>query len=175
MKDEILRRVSMQEVLDKYGIETRNAMFKCPFHGEDRHPSAKAYEKSFYCFACNKSDTLIGFTMDLFNLSFKEAMQKINLDFNLGLDSNTSIDYEKLNQIKYEQNEKKKIKQNLINKYCELCDLKFEYNRIIEYFKMKINIKNWNDLTHAISYFETQIFQLDCELDLINEKLSTRT
>lgn len=32
MKDEILERVTMQEVLEKYGIETRRAMFKCPFH-----------------------------------------------------------------------------------------------------------------------------------------------
>lgn len=32
MKDEILERVTMEELLNKYGFETRNSMFKCPFH-----------------------------------------------------------------------------------------------------------------------------------------------
>lgn len=173
MKNKILERLSMHDVLAKYGIETRHDMFHCPFHGEDKHPSAKAYEKSFYCFACNKADTLIGFTMDLFNLSFKEAMEKINIDFGLGLDSGL-IDYSKLNQIKREQNQRKKEKNKLIDRYCELCDLKYEYNRIIEYFNMKLNIKNWERFTHAISFFETKISLIDCELSEIDEIISTR-
>ena len=58
MRDEILTYVTMENVLDKYGIEHRNSMFSCPFHGEDKHPSAKAYINSFCCFSCNtRSET----------------------------------------------------------------------------------------------------------------------
>ena len=114
MKDEILARVSMQEILDRYNIETKNNMFKCPFHGEDRHPSAKAYTNSYHCFCCSSSGDTIRFVENLFNLPFREAMQKINIDFNLGLNPDVPIDYQKINEIKQAQFEQKKIKQKQI-------------------------------------------------------------
>lgn len=51
MKEEILEAISMQDVIDKYGIENNGKMFCCPFHN-DRHPSAKIYKNSFYCYVC---------------------------------------------------------------------------------------------------------------------------
>lgn len=174
MKDEILGRVSMQQVLDRYGIKNNGKMFCCPFHGEDRHPSAKIYENSFYCFCCNKADTTIGFTMDLFNLSFKEAMQKINIDFGLGLDPHTPVDYEKLNQIKQAEFEKKKIKEKQIKKYSQLCDIRHCYQKLIKHCTKQINIKNWEKLTHAIAYFQERLFMIDNQLEILDEKLSTR-
>lgn len=175
MKDEILGRVSMQDILDKYGIETKHSMFKCPFHGEDRHPSAKSYANSYHCFCCGSTGDTIRFVENLFNLSFKEAMQKINIDFNLGLDPHTPIDYEKLNQIKQAQFEKKKIKEKQINRYCELCDIKHTYEKILNYFKNKsITIKNWESLTMLISDFETKLFNIDNEIQILDEKLSSR-
>lgn len=53
MKEEILETISMQDILDKYGIRNNGKMFSCPFHGEDRHPSAKIYSNSFCCYTCN--------------------------------------------------------------------------------------------------------------------------
>ena len=50
MKDEILERITMQEILDKYGIKNNQRMFDCPFHGEDKHASAKIYKNSYCCF-----------------------------------------------------------------------------------------------------------------------------
>lgn len=175
MKDEILERVSMQEVLDRYGIETKNNMFKCPFHGEDKHPSAKAYINSYHCFCCNNTGDTIRFVENYFNLSFKEAMQKINIDFNMGLDPHTPIDYDKLNQIKQVQFERRKVKEKQVKKYCNLCDLKLYYEKLTKYFKTKINIKNWDKLESAISYFENKLFIINQEITLLDEKLSTRT
>lgn len=174
MRDEILEAISMQDILEKYGIETRNTMFKCPFHGEDKHPSAKAYINSYHCFCCNNTGDTIRFVENLFNLSFKEAMQKINIDFGLGLNPDTPVDYDKLNKIRQAQFEKRKIKEKQIKKYCNLCDLKYYYSKLISYFSKKINIKNWEKITHTISYFEEKIFQIDNELEIIDNKLSTR-
>lgn len=41
--------------------------------------------KAFNCFSCNRTGDLISFVEQLFNISFKEAMEKINQDFNLKL------------------------------------------------------------------------------------------
>ncbi len=102
-------------------------------------------------------------------------MQKINLDFNLGLDPHTPVDYEKLNKIKTQQFERRKIKEKQVKKYCNLCDLKLYYEKLTKYFKTKINIKNWDKLESAISYFENKLFIINQEITLLDEKLSTRT
>ena len=47
MKEQILTYLNMKDILDRYGIKHRGSQFCCPFHGTDKHPSAKAYEKSF--------------------------------------------------------------------------------------------------------------------------------
>lgn len=174
MKDEILDNIKMINILDKYGIEYRNNKLRCPFHGEDRRPSAKAYEKNFHCFTCQRHLDVIGFVEEYFNLSFREAMQKINMDFNMGLDPHTPVDYDKLNQIKSQQFERRKIKEKQVKKYCNLCDIKIYYEKVIKYFKTKINIKNWDKLESAISYFENKLFLINQELDILDEKLSTR-
>lgn len=174
MKDEILRRVSMQEILDRYDIKNNGKMFCCPFHGLDKHPSAKIYQNSYCCFGCHNAGDTIRFVENLFNLSFKEAMQKINIDFNLGLDPHIPVDYEKLNQIKQAQFEKKKIKEKQINKYSQLCDIRHYYQKLVKHCTKQINIKNWEKLTHAIAYFQERLFMIDNQLEILDEKLSTR-
>lgn len=144
------------------------------FIGVDKRPSAKAYKNSFYCFTCNRSRDVIGFVEDFFNLSFKDAMQKINIDFGLGLDNNY-VDYERLNRLKSIENEKKKRKKQLTKKYCELCDVKHKYEEVIDIFSRKITIKNWETMTEAISHFQMKLFQIEQELTDIDNLLSSRT
>ena len=55
MKEQILNYLDMKDILNRYGIKYKGSQFCCPFHGIDKHPSAKAYEKSFYCFNCGKT------------------------------------------------------------------------------------------------------------------------
>jgi len=110
----------------------------------------------------------------LFNLPFKDAMKKINYDFNMGLDYNY-VDYDRLRKLKNIQNEKKKQKQKLIKKYSELCDEKHYYESIINDFKSKINIRNWERLTDIISYFQTEICKTEENLNYIEKLLSSRT
>lgn len=174
MKDEILNSVTMENILDKYGIEHKGKKYKCPFHGEDRHPSAAVYGTSFHCFACSKHLDVIGFVEEYFNLSFKEAMQKINMDFGLGLD-NYNVDYNKLNHIKNIQNEKKKQKQKLTEKYCELCDDKLRYEKVVDLLNKKINVNNWETIIGLTSVYDTRLFQINQNLEEIDNKLSSRT
>ena len=95
--DEIKQRISMIEMLQYYGIETNRSGFcKCPFHSE-RSASFKAYPgtRGFYCFGCHESGSVIDFVMKFFELSFCDAIKKINEDFSLGLPIGEKLDRRK--------------------------------------------------------------------------------
>jgi DNA primase len=77
--------VSMEDVLTHYGFHpSRYGRIPCPLHnGKDKNFSYK--QKSFKCFVCGKSGTAIDFVMNLFNITFTQAVERINSDFRLGL------------------------------------------------------------------------------------------
>ena len=142
MKDYILNTISMKDILFRYGIKTNKDMFSCPFHGKDRKPSAKAYKNSFHCFACGLTSDTIGFVEKYFNLSFKEAMQKINEDFHLGLDSATKIDYNKINEIKQERLRKEQAKKMLLKEFRDSYTIRDILKRQRDFILDNINIYN---------------------------------
>ena len=53
----------------------------CPFH-DDKNPSMKV-DQRFHCFGCGKDGDVIDFTAKLFDLSPKEAAEKLAQDFGL--------------------------------------------------------------------------------------------
>ena len=57
----------------------------CPFH-DDRHPSMKV-DTRFHCFGCGADGDVIDFTSRLYNLSPKEAAEKLARDFGVAYDS----------------------------------------------------------------------------------------
>ena len=78
--------VSTREAAAFYGIEVkRNGMACCPFH-DDKNPSMKV-DQRFHCFGCGADGDVIDFTAKLFNLSPKEAAEKLAQDFGLIYDS----------------------------------------------------------------------------------------
>lgn len=164
----------MFDILNKYNIPYNNKKMRCPFHGEDKHPSAAIYETYFHCFSCFRHLDVIGFVEEYFNLSFKEAMQKINIDFGLGLENN-KVDYEKLKLIKNIENEKKIKKRKLTKQYCKLCDDKLKIEKAIDLLNKKININNWETMVSLISNYDMLLFKINEELEFIDNKLSSRT
>ena len=69
--------VTTREAAEMYGVEVkRGGMAYCPFH-DDRHPSLKLNEDSFYCFGCGATGDVIDFTARLYGLSPKEAAEKL--------------------------------------------------------------------------------------------------
>ena len=78
-------RLTMRDVLLQYGYEANKKGFMCcPFHKE-KMPSMKVYEKDYHCFGCGEHGDIITFVQKLFNLSFQEALKKIDVDFVLNL------------------------------------------------------------------------------------------
>jgi antirestriction protein ArdC len=83
----VKQSVSTREAAEFYGIKVRrNGMACCPFH-DDKNPSMKLNEEYFYCFGCGATGDVIDFTAKLFNLSPKEAAEKLAQDFGLIYDS----------------------------------------------------------------------------------------
>lgn len=174
MKEFILSNIRIIDILDKYNIKHKGKLVKCPFHGQDKHPSAFAYDKYFHCFACGTHLDTIGFIEKYFNLSFKEAMQKINEDFNLKLDPYAKIDYSKIRQIQNERNKKEMKEKEEKQKFYSLCKEKQEICNNINILNKAITYKNWEDNTKKIADAQTKLEIIELKLDNIDNILSSR-
>ena len=82
----VKQSVSTRDAAEFYGIKvSRNGMACCPFH-DDKNPSMKV-DQRFHCFGCGEDGDVIDFTAKLFDLSPKEAAEKLAQDFGLIYDS----------------------------------------------------------------------------------------
>ena len=83
----VKQSVTVREAAERYGIEVkRGGMACCPFH-DDKNPSMKLNKEYFYCFGCGATGDVIDLTARLYNLSPKEAAEKLAQDFGLIYDS----------------------------------------------------------------------------------------
>ena len=84
--DEIMRNVDMLEATQFYGLTyNRSGFAQCCFHA-DKTASFKIQKQLYgHCFGCGWNGNIIQFVMKLFNLSFLDALRKINDDFLLAL------------------------------------------------------------------------------------------
>ena len=82
----VKQSVTARWAAELYGIAVgRGGMACCPFH-DDRHPSMKV-DTRFHCFGCGADGDVIDFTARLYDLSPKEAAEKLAQDFGLSYDS----------------------------------------------------------------------------------------
>lgn len=164
IKDEIKNSITMKDIMIKYGIKHRGNMYNCPFH-KDQNASAKFYKNSFYCFSCNRTGDLIQFVQMLYNLSFQEAMQKINMDFGLGIDSHTKIDRNKILEIERKRKEEELRKKRKTENYIKLTDKFRELNFEIQNKGKLINIINWEEKVFEIATLRTKLDLLEIEIE----------
>ena len=86
----VRQSIQVREAAELYGIEvSRNGMACCPFH-DDHNPSMKVNEDYFYCFGCGATGDVIDFTARLYDLSPREAAEKLAQDVGLNHDRQTS-------------------------------------------------------------------------------------
>lgn len=80
--DQVKARVTIQAALEKYGAKhDRRGRVFCPLHTEDT-PSFKVYDnRSFYCFGCGAGGDVITLVAKLFDLTNREAAEKLAADF----------------------------------------------------------------------------------------------
>jgi len=117
-----------------------------------------------------KLGDLIQFVQYYFNLNFKQAMEKINIDFGLNLDSNVKLDYDKIKKIINQRNQKKRHLEILEKRFVELCDFKFQLKAQIE--TKKVILSSWEDDVFDISIMQDKIGKIDMVLDELIEKMN---
>jgi DNA primase len=81
--DSIKQRNPIADVIAAHGVALRESgthlVGHCPFH-EDEHPSFVVYPetRSFYCFGCNAGGDVIDFIRRAYNLSFRDALERLS-------------------------------------------------------------------------------------------------
>lgn len=80
--EEIKATYSMRDVVELYGFQpTRAGFIHCPFHGGDREPSLKVYDRDFHCHACGAHGDIFDFVMMMDDVSFKEAFHRLGGEY----------------------------------------------------------------------------------------------
>ena len=171
---EIKERLTAREVLEHYGIRVNRAGFaKCPFHsgGAERTGSFKVYNgnRGWTCFGCGSSGSVIDFVMKYFNLSFRDAIKKLNNDFNLGLpiDGNLSeADKRRIRREEYERRKemerRKKRREAALNAYYAALDRYTYFDGVISKHGLDGDSDGDSDeFNRALREIEIAKYQLD--------------
>ena len=153
--NEIKNKVDTIEAFEYYGLQpNRKGFICCPFHNE-KTPSMKVYKGSggYHCFGCGEHGSVVDFVMRYFDLSFKEAITKLNNDFNLGfpigekLDRRKQIDMAKRSFKARQERERKKQEENRLKNAREVA--LDEWIRLDKQ-KMKYKPKTQNEDLHSL-------------------------
>ena len=167
--EEIKERITMRDIFEKYGLHVdRRGFICCPFHRE-KTPSLGIYgdERRWHCFGCGESGDVIGFVQKYFDLSFNEAIQKIDVDFCLCLYKKpTLMQYRKMQQRDRELRLKREVfKQELSEAETARDKLCTEFRRLYlnkKEYAPKTPFEEWHPLyIEALRKLDYQEFLLE--------------
>lgn len=85
MAEKVMEMVTVPMVLSRYGYPTsQRRRIPCPLHS-GKNSNFCYTDQVFHCWTCGAKGNVISLTMQLFGLSFRQALMKLNTDFCLGL------------------------------------------------------------------------------------------
>ncbi len=132
--DLIKEKTNIYDVCERYGIEiNRHGFARCPFHSEKTGSFRVYKDGSYHCFGCHAhGGGPIDLVMGLFNLPFLAACEKLNEDFNLGIDIGKPMTRTQKIAANKEAWERQKKKQEIEQQHRVLID---EWNAAIRQVK----------------------------------------
>lgn len=110
MKEEILTKVNLNDILDYYNLELVKGKMCCPFHYE-KTPSLSVKGEIWKCFGCGLGGDLFSFVMKYEDVDFNEACKIINENFSLGLGKKKSFSEFRKSKQREEKRKKEKEKR----------------------------------------------------------------
>lgn len=130
----IRESVSAIDAAKAYGLEVNKCGFARCWNHKDNHASVKFYEgnRGWHCFSCNAGGSVIDFVSSYFGISFKDAISKINDDFNLNLpiDSRASEQQKRRSyNLRAKHNREKTIRDKLEQNYQEALKVYTMYDK----------------------------------------------
>lgn len=171
---EIKMRVSMRDICERYGLNVNGAGFiNCPFHSGDNTASLKIYKgnKGWHCFGCGVGGSVIDFVMMYFNIDFKQAVIRLDSDFDLRLPLNRKLtpkerinESTRLREIQAKNKAYEDEKQRLEGEYWQAFDeWKYLDDLIIAYKPERRKIQPLHPLyEYALSRIAIAEYYLDC-------------
>lgn len=138
--------VTLEQILDFYGIERYGRYIKCPFHN-DRSPSMIVHKDRVHCFGCGLTLDIIDFVAKYNNVSISKAIDIIDTIFQCGI--NEPLSEDEYNKLLVEMEEKKVERENnkKIQDFAEECLQKIA--------------KEMQDCRDKINDFEETLSKLD--------------
>lgn len=111
LPEELKSRISIEDVVARYWEEPNRAhRVKCFAHnGKDRNMLVK--NGFVYCFVCSARFDIIGVVQHLFGLSFIQACEKLNSDFNCGLPIGKKLTAQEYREIKLREAQRRAARQ----------------------------------------------------------------
>ena len=85
--EKVRASITMTQVAELYGIDTRRSMINCIFH-DDKTPSMKLYDDHYYCFGCGAYGDAVSFAAQVTGLSQYEAAKQLCSAFGIVHNSN---------------------------------------------------------------------------------------
>lgn len=105
ISEQIKDLVDLRVAIEHYGVHfNRRGFAICPFHDE-KTASLSIKGQRWKCFGCDAGGSIIDFVMRLFNISFPQAVVRLNADFGLGFTSEKA-NPQQLERLKKEKQEK---------------------------------------------------------------------
>ena len=135
---QISSMLSVTDCFEYYGLKPDHRGFVCcPFHSE-KTASLRVWEDHWKCFGCGEYGDNISFVRKMFDLSFTNAIKKLNEDFGLGIDigkpqfSNFKRFEMQMKKARRERSESELRRQEDLEKYYELVDTECALKRIVK-------------------------------------------
>jgi len=122
-------------VAERYGFTpNRSGYICCPFHRE-KTASLKLYpgDRGWHCFGCSRGGDVIRFVMELFGITFPQAMVRLSSDFGLGLYTDSPRPAARSKIIEQRRREKRE-REELLRRQRELSSEICYWNEIRRYF-----------------------------------------
>ncbi len=160
-------RLTMREVLERYGYKVDQRGFACcPFHTE-KTPSMRIYQKDYHCFGCQEHGDIITFVQKLFDLPFQEALRRIDTDFGLNIYGDHS--FEELRRSHYQrqaliakQEREKEERQRADAQYLSAYEKYIQLDKNMREYAPKTSTEEWHPLfVEALKYIEYYKYVLD--------------
>lgn len=168
----ITDQLTMPDLIAKYTPHTpRNDRIPCPLHGGESY-NMHFVDYGYYCWVCGEKGGVIQFVQAMFNLSFQDAVIKLNDDFGLNLPINRRLTLR-------EQRQAEQRRAEVMRQRAEQDAKKQAYDRLYwslwdEWIRLDINSRqhDWTDPTEPPSDEYVEAVKMLCVAEYrINSEL----
>ena len=143
MDAEIIREtITMEDMLERYGLEPNRAGFiNCPLH-KDVTPSLKIYPhpRGWHCFSCGAGGSVIDWVMQMERVNFSNAVEMIENWFSL---DGPAFDPAILHERREERKQRQELERRWVQTYSVLHKPHIEWTTELEQACSEVADLDW--------------------------------